>query len=140
MIKKYLSLFALIFCMVFLSAQKDSASTQKNHSVISPDELAGYKNPEFPGGHQAFVRKIQSNFQTSLLTRLNISTAKAVATFIVEKDGSMSQIQIESYENEIIKKEFLKALHSVHTKWIPGEKNGEKVKMKIKQPLIFWLE
>ncbi|ASK31310.1 hypothetical protein CEY12_14895 [Chryseobacterium sp. T16E-39] len=113
---------------------------QKTPTVISPAELSESKNPEFPGGHQAFVKKILNNFQTGVLARLNISSVKAVASFVVEKDGSMGDIQIESYENEIIKKEFLKALKSVNTKWTPGEIKGEKVRMKMRQPLIFRLE
>ncbi|WP_200242538.1 energy transducer TonB [Chryseobacterium paridis] len=137
---KYLTCIVSFFCTILLSAQQDSTSIQKNPQVVSPSEIAEYKNPEFPGGHQAFVRKILSNFQTTLLSRLNITSAKAVASFVVEKDGSMGDIQIESYENEIIKKEFLKSLKSVNTKWTPGEIKGEKVRMKMKQPLIFRLE
>jgi hypothetical protein len=95
------------------------------------------KNPEFPGGHQAFVKKILSNFRTPLLSKLNISSAKAIATFVVEKDGSMGSIKIESSENEIVKKEFLKALQSINTKWIPGEINGEKTSTRMRQPLVF---
>ncbi|MDC8102374.1 hypothetical protein MTQ02_21240 [Chryseobacterium rhizosphaerae] len=49
----------------------------------------------------------------------------------------MSNIKIESYKNVIIRDEFIKALKKINTKWIPGEKDGEKVRVRMRQPLIF---
>lgn len=104
------------------------------------DTLANFKNPEFPGGHRAFVQQFLKNFRTSIPAKENIKTAKVIATFIVEPDGSMSQFAIESSENELVKNEFLRALKMVTTKWVPAEKDGVKVKAKMRQPLVFILE
>lgn len=132
--KKFFSLIILLFCTIFISAQKDSVG-------VAGEPIAKSKStPEFPGGHQAFSMQIFNNFQSHQLVRSNIERAKAVATFFIEPDGSMSDIKIESYENELVKNEFLKAIRRVKTKWIPAEKNGEKVRMKMKQPLIFQLK
>lgn len=133
--KKYVAFILLLFCVVSISAQQDSIKPSESNSPIKIEKLS--KSPEFPGGHQAFVKKILSNFRTPLLTKLNISSAKAIATFVVEKDGSMDNIRIESSENEIVKKEFLKALQNINTKWIPGEINGEKTSTRMRQPLVF---
>lgn len=133
--KKYAAFILLLFCVVSISAQQDSIKPSESNSPIKIEKLS--KSPEFPGGHQAFVKKILSNFRTPLLTKLNNSSAKAIATFVVEKDGSMDNIRIESSENEIVKKEFLKALQNINTKWIPGEINGEKTSTRMRQPLVF---
>ncbi|MBT2621559.1 hypothetical protein [Chryseobacterium sp. ISL-6] len=138
--KKYLTFIILAFCVVFISAQKDSISNNNITKSVSPAGSATDKSPDFPGGHQAFVKEILSTFRTSLLSSLNITKARAVASFVIETDGSMTDIKIESYENDIIKREFLKSLNSVNTKWIPGVNNGIKTRMKMRQPLIFSLE
>jgi hypothetical protein len=136
--KKNLAIIFLLFCIASISAQQDSIKPIESNVPIKMEKSS--KNPEFPGGHQAFVKKILSNFRTPLLSKLNISSAKAIATFVVEKDGSMGSIKIESSENEIVKKEFLKALQSINTKWIPGEINGEKTSTRMRQPLVFIAE
>jgi hypothetical protein len=136
--KKHLAIIFLLFCIASISAQQDSIKPIESNVPIKMEKSS--KNPEFPGGHQAFVKKILSNFRTPLLSKLNISSAKAIATFVVEKDGSMGSIKIESSENEIVKKEFLKALQSINTKWIPGEINGEKTSTRMRQPLVFIAE
>ncbi|QQQ27054.1 hypothetical protein [Chryseobacterium indoltheticum] len=52
----------------------------------------------------------------------------------------MINLKIESYDHEMVKKEFLSALNKIKTKWVPGEQNGEKVKMRMRQPLQFNLD
>ncbi|PIF43744.1 hypothetical protein CLU96_0658 [Chryseobacterium sp. 52] len=130
--------FSMLFWVVSMAAQKDSA-------IAPPVEKPGsistdFKSPEFPGGHQAFVKEVLKNFQTAVPARLNIQKAKATATFMVETDGSMSNIQMESYEHEAVKNEFLKALKQVTTKWIPAEENGKKLRARMRQPLIFIIQ
>lgn len=132
----------LIFVMMFWAASTSAQITSPPSEPLPKpqDTLVNFKNPEFPGGHRAFVQKILKNFRTSVPARQNIKTAKVIATFIVEPDGSMSQFAIESSENELVKNEFLRALKMVATQWIPAEKDGVKVKARMRQPLVFVLE
>lgn len=66
--------------------------------------------------------------------------AKAVATFIVDAEGNMVDIKIESYEYKMVKDEFLRTLKLIKTQWIPAEQNGKKVRSIMKQPLVFSLQ
>ncbi|CAH0136885.1 hypothetical protein SRABI04_00438 [Chryseobacterium sp. Bi04] len=139
LMKKYL-LLSLVFLGLFSAeAQQDllTSTRPKANSVSSPHAQSKDKNPEFPGGLQAFRKEFVSNFQTQTLLASGIKEASATAMFVVEKDGSMSDIKIEAYKNEIIRDEFLKALKKINTKWIAGEKDGEKVRIRMRQPLIF---
>lgn len=128
--------FILLFWTAFMNAQKDSTRSPK----LQPTASASYKKPEFPGGHRAFVTEVLKNFRTSPLVRAEIMSAKASANFIVDTEGNMMDIKIESYEHAMVRDEFLRALKMVKTKWIPAEQNGKKVRSVMRQPLVFNLK
>lgn len=134
--RRHFLFLALILCSIGAFGQQDSSKTQHPDAAHIPTR----KIAEFPGGHQAFVQAVISHFRTSQLARLNIESAKAMAVFDIDTDGSMINVKIESADNEIVKKEFLQALSKVKTKWEPGEEKGIKVKMRMRQPLQFYLD
>lgn len=117
-------------------AQKDSTTSPKPQQTVP----ASPKAPEFPGGHRAFVNEILKNFRTSALVKAEIMSARATANFIVDTEGNMVDIKIESYEHTMVRDEFLKALKMVKTKWIPAEQDGKKVRTPMRQPLVFNLK
>ncbi|EJL70853.1 Gram-negative bacterial tonB protein [Chryseobacterium populi] len=136
---KYFFPILFLFCGITVSAQKDSTIVP-GLKPLTDVTSAPSKIAEFPGGHQAFVRKILDNFHTPPLVKADIVKAKAVATFIVDTEGNMTDIKIESYQHQMVRDEFLKALKMIKTKWIPAEQNGQKVKSLMRQPLIFNLQ
>lgn len=131
--------FILLFWAVFMNAQKDSTVYPKPQPT-APIESAPHQTPEFPGGHKAFVTEILKNFRTSPLVKAEIMRAKASAKFIVDTEGNMIDITIESYEHTMVRDEFLRALKMVKTKWIPAEQDGKKIRSIMRQPLIFNLK
>lgn len=136
--KKYL-FFILLFWAVSIAAQKDSTVIPGPKPSVDaeprPSQIAA-----FPGGHQAFVKEVLKNFRTSPLVKAEIMKAKAVATFIIDTEGNMVDIKIESYEYKMVKDEFLRALKMIKTQWIPAEENGKKVRSIMRQPLVFSLQ
>jgi hypothetical protein len=136
--KKYL-LFILVFRALSVAAQKDS-TVVPGHQPMAVAESASTKPPEFPGGHRAFVTEVLKYFRTYPMVKAEIISAKAVATFIVDTEGNMVDIKIESYEYKIVRDEFLRALKMVKTKWIPAEQDGKKVRNLMRQPLVFNLQ
>lgn len=136
--KKYI-FFVLIFWAASVAAQKDFTF------IPGPDpsavvKTAPEKPAEFPGGHRAFVAEILKNFRTSPLVKAEIMRAEAVASFMVDTEGDMVDIKIESYEHQLVKNEFLRALKMIKTRWIPAERDGKKVRSLMKQPLVFNLQ
>ncbi|WP_265426787.1 hypothetical protein [Chryseobacterium sp. YIM B08800] len=139
--KKYCALLLILFCLISIDAQKDSIK----YAEVKAGSDYGKKSsldkiPEFPGGHAAFMKQIINNFNTTPLWKQNIARASAIAVFDIDKEGNMINLRVESYDYAAVKTEFLSALNKIKTKWIPGEKNGEKVKMRMRQPLQFNLE
>lgn len=139
--KKHVAFLMFLLGLISINSQKDS--TKLPDVQIGPD----YRNkttldkiPEFPGGHSVFMKQIINNFNTTPLWKQNITKARAIAVFAIDTDGSMINLKIESYDNELVKQEFLKALKKINTKWIPAEQNGVKVKNRMRQPLQFNLD
>ena len=99
------SLLILLFWALSIPAQKDS-TVVPGSKLTAAAESSSTKPPEFPGGHGAFVTEILKYFRTSPMVKAEIMSAKAVATFIVDAEGNMLDIKIESYEYKIVRDEF----------------------------------
>ncbi len=89
------------------------------------------KVPEFPGGINAFYTYIGSNFE-----KLEVEeTISVVVSFVIEKDGSMTDIKVLRRAAPSIDKEAIRVLKSLRTKWKPGIKNGKPVRTEYKLPI-----
>ena len=87
--------------------------------------------PDFPGGmkmmHQYIAKNIKADVESTSITRI-------VASFVIEKDGSLSQINAVS--NSIFNKnEVIQALKKM-PKWLPAEMNGKKVRCSYSFPIM----
>jgi len=54
---------------------------------------------------------------------------------VIEKDGTMTGIQVTRAGNEAMKKEAIRVLNSIKTKWKPGIKNGKAVRTAYNLPV-----
>jgi hypothetical protein len=88
--------------------------------------------PEFPVGIWEFYEYFNANFKIS--EEDEKITKKVFTSFIINTDGSLSDIKINRGINERIDAEVLRVLKSC-PKWIPGEQNGEKVRVSIGLPI-----
>ncbi|QIY91685.1 hypothetical protein FOB44_13935 [Chryseobacterium gallinarum] len=139
-INKYMMIGMLLLITFSVKAQQQASAINqhtKQTPASNPKSGSGNNGPQFPGGMAAFKKEFVRNFRSRVLHNSGIKEASAIATFIIEKDGSMSNIKIESTDNEIIQDEFIRALKKIKTQWIPGEQNGTKIRVKARQPLIF---
>lgn len=90
--------------------------------------IAGIEvSPDFPGGNKELFSFISKNFQFTDEMKENKLKGKIIASFVVEKDGSISDIKVIrglgfGTENEAIR--VLKLM----PKWKPGMQNGKKVR------------
>jgi hypothetical protein len=104
---------------------KDSSKTvDKNLPDLIIYETI-YENPEYPGGLDNFKNYIKENYKFSKITKP--IDGKIVATFVIEKDGTLDTVQlIEGIENETFQE--LVRILSASKKWKPGLQNGKKVR------------
>ncbi len=61
---------------------------------------------------------------------------KVIATFVVEKDGSVGSVEILRSPNKLLSAETKRILQS-SPKWTPAAQNGEKVRLKYTIPIDF---
>jgi len=92
------------------------------------------KRPMFPGGMEKFYEKIARNFEKPDL--YENSDIRIILSFVVEKDGSMTDIRVISKTDASLEKEAIRVLKSINKKWEPGVKNGKNVRALFTLPIL----
>ncbi len=87
--------------------------------------------PEFPGGMTKFYDYIRKNYQAPDEEGLN---GKVFVSFVVEKDGSLTDIKVIRDIGYGTGKEAIRVLKS-SPRWSPGEQNGKKVRVLYSLPI-----
>lgn len=105
-------------------------------SVVEDDNTiyntAGIEvKPDFPGGLEKFYKFIGKNFQVPEEEGLK---GKIFVTFVVEKDGSLTDIKVIRDIGYGTGKEAIRVLKSC-PRWNPGEQNGKKVRVLYSLPI-----
>ncbi len=105
-------------------------------SVVEEDNniynTAGIEvKPDFPGGLDKFYKFVGKNFQVPEEEGLK---GKIFVTFVVEKDGSLTDIKVLRDIGYGTGKEAIRVLKSC-PRWNPGEQNGKKVRVLYSLPI-----
>jgi len=87
--------------------------------------------PEFPGGIQKFYEFVGRNYQVPEGESLK---GKVYVTFVVEKDGSLTDIKVLRDIGYGTGKEAIRVLNKC-PRWSPGEQNGKKVRCTYSLPI-----
>lgn len=124
--KKLLHIAIAFLAIQFVSAQE--TTTDSNNLIYNLDEIE--KIPDFPGGMNEFYNFIRKNYNAPSKTLSD----KVLVRFIIEKDGSLSSFKVLKSVNYDSDKEAVRVL-SICPNWIPGEKNGQKVRCKFTLPI-----
>ena len=93
---------------------------------------------EFPGSLNSFRNKIGENFDNSAMEG-GEGTLKTTVTFIVERDGSISDVKA-SGSNSDFNSEAVRTVKSIRTKWVPAKINGQPVRQRFRLPLTMNFE
>jgi TonB family protein len=94
--------------------------------------------PEFPGGDDGRIKFLSSTVQYPKEARENGEQGTVYCTFVVEKDGSLTDIKILRGVSESLDKEVLRVL-SLSPKWNPGVLAGENIRVQFNMPMKFTL-
>ena len=87
--------------------------------------------PDFPGGLEKFYKFISENYKVPEEEDLK---GKIFVTFVVEKDGSLSDIKVLRDIGYGTGKEAIRVLKTC-PRWVPGELNGKKVRVLYSLPI-----
>ena len=95
--------------------------------------------PEFPGGEMALRTYIANSIKYPVIAQENGIQGKVYVTFVVGKDGSVSQASIARGVDPSIDKEALRVVNSL-PKWKPGKQRGKPVNVSYTVPINFVLQ
>lgn len=89
--------------------------------------------PEYPGGIKKFYEYVGRNFEKPNLE--DVETVTVNVSFVIEKDGSMTDIKVLRNPGYGLDKEAIRVLKSLKTKWTPGVKDGQYVRTQYTLPI-----
>lgn len=138
--KKICLLFVAMFCTLVMFAQSDGVNTTSNDTVVGDDDYicVYYETwPEFPGGEQEMFKYIQENLIYPKLALKKQIQGRSICQFIVEKDGSISHIQVvRSSGNKSLDRAAIRVIKTM-PKWTPGRLQGKIVRTTYALPVNF---
>lgn len=129
------------FCLFFfLTIQYFAVSAQSELPLLEIDTTVYEyveKPPVFPGGEMELLKFLNKNIKYPDFSVGESIETRCVLTFIVEKDGSLSNIKILKGDRL---GEQTKHIIEKYPLWIPGERNGKKVRVKYILPFSVHIE
>lgn len=118
---------------VSLRSQEKSAQIQEE-VFFEVEEM-----PEFPGGQLALRTFIAQRIKYPFVAQENGIQGKIFVSFVVNKDGSVSNAQITRGVDPSLNAEALRVVNSL-PKWTPGKQGGKVVAVQYTIPITFALQ
>ena len=95
-------------------------------------------DPEFPGGAEAMYKYLAQNIKYPQLARENNITGRVYLQFVVEKDGSVTNVKVMRDIGGGCGAEAVRVVKSM-PKWTPGKQRGKAVRVYYQIPVNFSL-
>ncbi|RYZ75303.1 MAG: energy transducer TonB [Proteobacteria bacterium] len=92
------------------------------------------RQPQFPGGIKKFYERVGSDFNNPAME--SAAKIRIMVSFVVEKDGSMTDIKVLNRPGERLETEAIRVLRGIKKKWEPGIKNGQPVRTQYTLPIV----
>ncbi len=95
--------------------------------------------PSFPGGQSALMSYLANNIKYPVVAQENGVQGRVVVSFVVERDGSITDVQVVRSVDPSLDREAQRVVKSM-PRWIPGKQNGQAVRVKYNVPVSFRLQ
>ena len=95
--------------------------------------------PSFPGGMGALMSWLSQNIKYPVIAAENGVEGRVTAQFVVEKDGSITDVKVAKSVDPLLDKEAARVIKSM-PHWTPGRQNGSPVRVKYTVPVTFKLQ
>jgi len=125
---------ALMMFVLLFSFMTSTAQTKKNDMVFDVVEVM----PQFPGGQIAMLQYLMKNIKYPEQAMKEGIQGRVAVRFIVEKDGSISDVKPVLSVHPLLNKEAVRVVESM-PKWTPGKQNGKPVRVRFNLPVMFKL-
>lgn len=97
------------------------------------------KMPSYPGGNGAMQKWIAQNLTYPAAAAENGIEGRVIVAFVVEADGSISDVRIARGVDPSLDREALSVVKRM-PKWIPGTQGGKPIRVKYNVPVTFKLD
>ena len=122
-----------------VAIDKISKNVEINDTIEGQIYQVVEKQPEFPGGMTALMKYLRDNIRYPDEARKQNKQGRCFVGFVVETDGSISDITIKkSAGDEALDKEAMRVV-STMPKWKPGTQGGEAVRVQFTLPISYFL-
>ena len=95
--------------------------------------------PSFPGGPSALNEYLSKTIKYPVAAEENGIQGRVVVQFVVERDGSITDVHVVRSVDPSLDKEAIRVAKSM-PRWIPGKQNGAPVRVKFTLPVSFRLQ
>ena len=95
--------------------------------------------PSFPGGNGALMSYLNGNTKYPVVAQENGVQGKVIISFVVERDGSISDVKVARSVDPSLDREAQRVVKSM-PRWTPGKQNGQTVRVKYTVPVVFRLQ
>ena len=112
--------------------RKDTATADKVYEVCE-------QMPIFEGGDAALMKYLTDSVKYPELAKKHGVQGRVVIGFIVEKDGSLTDVKVLRHVDVALDAEALRVVKGM-PKWIPGCQDEQLVRVKYKVPVSFRLK
>ena len=125
---------ALMMLVLLFSFMTSTAQTKKNDMVFDVVEVM----PQYPGGPIAMLKYLMENIKYPEQAMKEGIQGRVTVRFIVEKDGSISDVKPILSVHPLLNKEAVRVVESM-PKWSPGKQHGKPVRVRFNVPVMFKL-
>ena len=132
-------------------SSEDDASAAQQETFVAPvveeeeEEAAQQiftvveKQPEFPGGTAELFKYLSKAIKYPVIAQENGIQGRVVCSFVVNRDGSIVDIQVMRGVDPSLDKEAIRVISEM-PKWKPGEQRGKPVRVRFILPVQFRLQ
>lgn len=120
--------------ITILRAVGDDSTVSDKEKVYQVVE----QQPSFPGGREELFKYLAYNVRYPIDAAKNKIEGRVLVTFVVEHDGSISNVNVANSVYPSLDKESIRVVSGM-PKWIPGKANGKTIRVKYTIPITFRL-
>ena len=136
--KKIVLSLVMLLAVAALSAQNTRGKNNVKESVDEPTFITVEQMPEFPGGQEGLVNYLVENLNYPEKAKAKKITGKVYVSFVVEKDGSISNVKVLRDIGYGCGEEAMRVVKAM-PRWKPGMQRGKNVRVQYTLPLNFQL-
>ena len=124
-----------------LKAKEDIAAPEPPKHVVEETKIFTVveQMPMYPGGDGALMGYLRDNIHYPTVAAENGVQGRVVVGFVVERDGSITDVKILRGVDPSLDREAMRVVKSM-PKWTPGKQNGSAVRVKYQVPVSFRLQ